>query len=231
MTAFKYFTLEYAHQGFGLVVVIDVLRAFTTAAHAFARGSEKILPVASVGEAFQLRKRIPGSLLMGEVDGIKPEGFDFGNSPAEISEMDLRGRTLIQRTSAGTQGILRAVNADRLFAASFVVAKATALQIQQKCPEVVSFIVTGESMGRDGDEDRACGEYIQSLIMCEGHDPRIFTHRVATSSVGQFFTLSENPYISDKDFELSIEADRFSFTLPIKREHDLWVMRAEKTIS
>jgi 2-phosphosulfolactate phosphatase len=123
------------------------------------------------------------------------------------------------------------VHADRLFAASFVVAKATALHIQQINPEVVSFIITGESMGRDGDEDRACGEYIQLLIMGEDQDPRIFSQRVATSSVGQFFKLSQNPYISDKDFDLSIEADRFSFSLPIMREEDLWVMRAEKAIS
>jgi 2-phosphosulfolactate phosphatase len=231
MTAFKYFILDDAHQAFGLVVVIDVLRAFTTAAHAFNCGSEKILPVARVEEAFQLRKRMAGSLIMGEVGGIKPVEFDFGNSPGEISGMDLRGRTLIQRTSAGTQGILRAENADRLFAASFVVARATALQIQQIAPEVVSFIVTGESQGRDGDEDRACGEYIQSLIMGEAHDPRVFTQRVASSSVGQFFRLSKNPYISATDFELSIEADRFAFSMPIKREQDLWVMRAEQTIS
>lgn len=213
----------------GLVVVIDVLRAFTTAAHAFDRGAKKILPVTSVEEAFQLRKRLPGSLIMGEVDGIKPEGFDFGNSPDEISAVDFRGRTLIQRTSAGTQGILRAVQADRLFAASFVVAKATATHIQQINPEVVSFVITGESMGRDGDEDRACGEYIQSLIVDEGHDPGIFTQRVANSSVGQFFKLSQSPYISVKDYDLSIEADRFSFYLPIEREQGLWVMRAEKT--
>jgi 2-phosphosulfolactate phosphatase len=231
MTVYKYHTLDNALMASGLVVVIDVLRAFTTAAHAFDRGAEKILPVASVEEAFQLRKGIPGSLIMGEVDGIRPEGFDFGNSPGEISGIDLRGRTLIQRTSAGTQGILRAIHADRLFAASFVVAKATAFQIQQISPEVVSFIVTGESLGRDGDEDRACGEYIQALINGEDHDPRIFTQRVVTSSVGQFFERSKNPYISDKDFELSIEADRFSFTLPIRREQDLWVMRAEKPIS
>jgi 2-phosphosulfolactate phosphatase len=230
MTAFKYFILDNAHQAVGLVVVIDVLRAFTTAAHAFDRGSEKILPVASVEEAFRLRKRIAGSLIMGEDGGIKPEGFDFGNSPGEISGKGLRGKTLIQRTSAGTQGILRAVHADHLFAASFVVAQATALQIKKIDPGVVSFIVTGESMGRDGDEDRACGEYIQSLIIGEGHDPRIFTQRVATSSVGQFFKFSRNPYISASDFTMSIEADRFSFTLPIKREQDLWVMRAEKTM-
>lgn len=228
MTVFKYHTLDEAQMASGLVIVIDVLRAFTTAAYAFERGAEKILPVARVEEAFQLSKRIPGSLIMGEVDGIKPEGFDFGNSPDEISAMNLSGRTLIQRTSAGTQGILRAVHADRLFAASFVVAKATANQIQHINPGVVSFIVTGESLGRDGDEDRTCGEYIQSLIVGEDHDPEIFTKRVATSSVGQFFKLSQNPYISVKDFDLSIEVNRFSFTLPIEHEQGLWVMRADR---
>jgi 2-phosphosulfolactate phosphatase len=45
----------------------------------------------------------------GEVNGLPPEGFDFGNSPTQVMKLDLRGRALVQRTSAGTQGIVRSV--------------------------------------------------------------------------------------------------------------------------
>jgi 2-phosphosulfolactate phosphatase len=160
---------------------------------------QKNPPRSEVEEAISAKEGDTWRINMGEVDGINRKVLILA-IPREISGIDLRGRTLIQRTSAGTQGILRAIHADRLFAASFVVAKATAFQIQQISPEVVSFIVTGESLGRDGDEDRACGEYIQALINGEDHDPRIFTQRVVTSSVGQFFERSKNPYISRQGF-------------------------------
>jgi 2-phosphosulfolactate phosphatase len=224
MTDFNYYSLEDADKATGFVVVVDVLRAFTTAAHAFNVGVEKILPVSGVEEAVQLRKRIPGSLIMGEVDGIKPVGFNFGNSPAAFCSIDLSGRTLIQRTSAGTQGIVRAVNANHLFAASFVVAKATAGEILCQKPAEVSFVITGESAARDGDEDRACAEYIQALVINELTDKSEYIERVGRSSAGRSFLDVRNKNILMNDFIMSIQADIFHFTLPVKREDSLWIM-------
>jgi 2-phosphosulfolactate phosphatase len=63
---------------------------------------------------------------MREVRGQAPPGFDFGNSPFEISDIDFGGKTIIQRTSAGTQGIVEAaIEAERLYAASLVTAEPT----------------------------------------------------------------------------------------------------------
>ena len=92
----------------GPVVVVDVIRAFTTAAYAFGAGAEAIYLVAGVDEALQFAAARPGVLAMGENHGRRPEGFDFPNSPAMVSRADLRGRTLVQRTSAGTQGVVGA---------------------------------------------------------------------------------------------------------------------------
>jgi 2-phosphosulfolactate phosphatase len=224
MTVFNFHPLDYAHLASGVVVVIDVLRAFTTAAHAFDAGVIRILPVAGVEEAIQLRESLPDSLIMGEVEGVKPEGFDFGNSPEQIRQQDLRGITLIQRTSAGTQGIVRAEQADFIFAASFVVAKATAEHIQQLDPLEVSLIITGKSMGRDGDEDRACGEYLQALIMGEKPAPEAFTRRAAHSTAGKGFLSDELQEEFGPDVTLSTQADRFNFSLPVLRQGKLWVM-------
>ena len=79
----------------GTVVIIDVYRAFTTAAVAFLQGAKKIVLVADVDEALALRERGVGCWCVGEVDGKRPEGFDFGNSPHELSKVDATGRTLI----------------------------------------------------------------------------------------------------------------------------------------
>jgi len=107
MTEVLYYPLAEAHFARGAVVVIDVLRAFTTAAFAFHSGAKEIYPAASVEDTMGLKARIPGALVMDEVDGYKPEGFDFSNSPADIQQADLHNRSLVQHTSAGTQGIIR----------------------------------------------------------------------------------------------------------------------------
>src|SRR5688572_24084000 len=90
----------------GPVVVIDVIRAFTTAAYAFGAGAEAIYLVATVEEALAFTHAHPHVLAMGEERGRRIEGFTFSNSPVEVSRADLRGRTLVQRTSAGTQGVV-----------------------------------------------------------------------------------------------------------------------------
>jgi 2-phosphosulfolactate phosphatase len=123
----RYTDLDGCGDAGGTVVVVDVLRAFTTAAHAFARGARDIVLVATVDEAFAWRERCPDVLVMGEVDGLVVPGFDLSNSPAEVATAAVvAGRRLVHRTSAGTQGVVRSLAAQRLVAASFVCAGATA---------------------------------------------------------------------------------------------------------
>ena len=224
MIEFKYYPLEKAHKAQGVAVVIDVLRAFTTAAFALNAGANLIYPVAGVEEAIQLRKKLPRSLIMGEENGSKPEGFDFGNSPVDISQADLSNVTLIQRTSAGTQGIVRVVNADLILAASFVVAKATADHIQMLRPPLVSFIITGESQGRDGDEDQACAEYIEALVKNSQPDPLAYIERVRCSDVGRIFLGGRNTNFQHQDLLMSIQVDLFPYLLKISRENNRLVM-------
>lgn len=225
MTQFFYYSLAEAHRAEGTVVVIDVLRAFTTAAFAFRQGASKILPVSGVEEALDLQGQISESLVMGEVDGVKPAAFDLSNSPAEVSQADLRDRILIQRTSAGTQGIVSARNATQLVAASFVVASATARAVREWQPETVSFIVTGENQERDGDEDLACGEFIQAILEDKSPHPDDFTRRVLDSSVGQFFLNDEITYLGREDMNLSMQVDSMDFFMPVTRNNGRLVMR------
>lgn len=224
MTEFNYYTLDDAHLARGVVVVIDVLRAFTTAAHAFDAGIVNIYPVAGVGEAILLRESMPGSLIMGEVDGEKPAEFDFGNSPCQFDGLDLHGCSVVQRTSAGTQGIIKASHVEHLFAASFVVANATAQKLSTLKPTEVSFIITGVLMGRDGDEDRACAEYIQALLAGENPQAELFSQRVYNSTAGKAFQAVNDGHELHKDLEMSILIDRFDFSMPIMNNGQLLVM-------
>jgi 2-phosphosulfolactate phosphatase len=114
------------------VVVIDVLRAFTTSAYAFAEGVSDIALVSSVEDAFNLRKRFPDALILGEVDGYPVEGFDLGNSPSVLIGSDLSGKRLIQRTSTGTQGVIRSSQASNILATGLCSISATVVLILLK---------------------------------------------------------------------------------------------------
>jgi 2-phosphosulfolactate phosphatase len=225
MPQYQYLSLAESHLACGTVIVIDVLRAFTTAAYAFNAGAEKIYAVGSVSDAFHYKESLLGALIMGEVNGYKPVGFDFDNSPLTLTKVNLGGKILIQRTSAGTQGLVHAVNAKELLAASFVVAKSTAEFIKRTDPDLISFIITGDSSGRDGDEDLACAEYIQALVDGEAVNPLIYTERVWTSSVGLSLKKEENHYLQVEDINLSIVANIFPFYMYVKREKGIIILR------
>ncbi len=214
----RYYDLAEAHLAEGVVIVIDVLRAFTTAAYAFQGGARKIFPVGEVAEALALRTQIPGSLVMGEEGGYRPEAFDLSNSPTEIRQMDLHGEVLIQRTSAGTQGLVRAKAAAHLLAASFVIARATADFVKNLSPHVVSIIITGASRNKHGADDRACGEYIAELL--RGHDPNPveFTKRVWDLFGGKGSLRNVPAHFGADDLDLSLQVNLFDFCLITHQE-------------
>src|ERR1700686_2509811 len=88
----------------GIVIVIDVIRAFTVAAYACAGGARRLWLVRSTDEAFALRQQETWALLAGEIAGRLIPGFDLNNSPSLMAATNVQGRTIIQRTGAGTQG-------------------------------------------------------------------------------------------------------------------------------
>jgi 2-phosphosulfolactate phosphatase len=86
-----------------MAVIIDVFRAFTTAAGALANGATKVIIVRDVEEALRLRAAGVRQLCMGQVGRRAPSGFDLGNSSFEASQADLDGRAIIQRTSVESE--------------------------------------------------------------------------------------------------------------------------------
>ena len=223
---FRYTNLETCHEATGLVIVIDVIRAFTNAAFAFGQGAEHILPVSSVEEALTLKRQIPNALACGEVGGLPPEGFDFGNSPTQTQLLDLCGRTIIQRTSAGTQGVTRSVRAEQMLAASFVVAGATARYVGQLAPETVSFVITGQTSSAGGDEDLACAEYLEACQRGQSPDAAPYLERVRHSRDAQQHFVPNQTLFPTSDIDLCTDLDRFDFAMPITREDGRFVMRA-----
>ena len=205
----NYATLADCHTATDLVVVVDVIRAFTTAAHVFDRGAVQIWPVADVDEAFALRREHADVVLMGEESGIEVDGFDVGNSPSRLDGVDFVGATVVQRTSAGTQGVARSRNADRMLVASFVCATATARAVRRLANTTVTFVVTGADDQRDGEEDRACGEYLAALVHGDRPDPGPYLHRVRASTAARNFLDASTPAFPMADLDLATQVDRF----------------------
>ncbi len=87
-------------------VVVDVLRATSTIAQALAAGYDRVLCAAEIGEAQALRAEIEDSVVGGERDAVRIEGFEVGASPREF--LEARASTLILSTTNGTRAILAA---------------------------------------------------------------------------------------------------------------------------
>jgi 2-phosphosulfolactate phosphatase len=221
---FKRTTLQNCHAATGTVVVIDVLRAFTTAAYAFAAGARDIVLVSTVEEAFALREHTRGALIMGEVGGLPVPGFDFGNSPSALIGLDLSGRRLIQRTSAGTQGVVHSTLAETLLAASLVCAGATIRYIRQNAPAAVTFVITGAIHDLDGEEDAACADYMIACLQGKQPDIRPFIERVYNANNSLKFVDPARPELPIADLERATEVDRFGFAMPVKRHDGLLIM-------
>ncbi len=220
----SYTTLETCHTATGAVVVIDVLRAFSVSAYALAGGAREIVLAGTVEEAVALREQFPGSLIMGEVDGLPCPQFDFNNSPTVLVAADLRRRRLIQRTSAGVQGVVRSTGADVLLAGSFVCAEATARYLLREQPESVTFVVTGVVYDRDGDEDTACADYLAALLYGRRPPLEPFLERVRRSISGRLFDGANPIAFPASDLDYCTQVDRFDFAMRVKRREGLLVM-------
>ncbi len=196
------------------VVVIDVLRSFSVAAYAFAAGASVIYPVETVSEALYLQAAMPEALTTGAVaGGDAAPGFDFGNSPTALQSADLAGRPLIQSTAAGVLGLTRFRHARALFAGSLLFARATAQALLEVNPDEVCFVITGEWVDRDGDEDVACADYLEALVNGADPDPAPYAARVRNSDFGRRFLAGTNPSLPASDLELCALADQFDFAL------------------
>ena len=204
-----------------VAVVVDVMRAFTVAAWAFAQGAEKIVLAESLDEALGLKARHPDWVAL--KDGPPMPGFDLVNSPGLLRSVDLGGRTVVQKTTAGTVGALAVKEASLVLCAGFVVAEATARLLGTRGCDRVTFVVTGED-GR-ADEDLACAQYI-ALRASEGAaDAGEFLRRAGESRAAAELVEGVRQGVHPDDVALCLELDRFPFAMVATLEDSLMVLR------
>ena len=220
--------IDGAGRATGVVAVIDVFRAFTSAAVALANGASRIVMVRSVEEALELRQAGLGQFCIGEVGGRAPEGFDFGNSPFEIASVDFQGKTVIQRTSAGTQGIVLASGrAERLYAASLVTADATVRAILSGSPESITLVAMGGEGVRRTDEDELCAMHLRNRIEGRPGDPDAVRRLILAGGEVPRFHDPTRPYLHPEDVDIALDVNRYDFAVRVEIEEGHPVARME----
>jgi len=207
-----------AYKAKGLTVVIDVLRAFTTACFIIGNEAKEIIAIANLKLAYQLKQQHPSWLLIGERMGVKQTGFDFGNSPLEIENVSFKNKTVILTTSLGTQAINLVSQASEIITGAFVNVQAVINYIKKKNPQHVSLVCTDAEF--KDDEDIMLAKYIQGQLKNNPLDfNQIKKHLHNLPQLKQFLA---HPLSSTypQDFRLALELDRFDFILKAERNNN-----------
>jgi 2-phosphosulfolactate phosphatase len=204
--------VEGAREARGLAVVIDVLRSFTVSAYALAGGARECRLVTTTDEARALAAVTPGAVICAEEEGLPVQGIAISNSPTQIHRTDLKGRILVQRSSAGTPVAASVRAGVDIFAASLVVARATVQACLLRRPTTLTLIASA-----DYPEDHACAHYIEAVIRGETPDIEDLLQPLKKSERYALLKSGAWPGFPPTDLELALDPDRFGFAMPVTR--------------
>jgi 2-phosphosulfolactate phosphatase len=220
--------MEGARQATGSVVIIDVYRAFTTAAVAFQTGAARLILVETPQKALNLRREGLCDLCFGEVGGIKVSGFDFGNSPYELSRASVKGKTLAQSTSAGTKGVMAARANRTIYVSALVNATATARAILAAEPDEVSLVAMGTGGINRSEEDELCALYLRNLLRGQPSDPSAIRAMLLSSCDSYKFEDPAQPHFDPRDRDIALNVDSSPLVITIQKDDHLMIATSHK---
>lgn len=150
----------------GTAVVMDVLRATTVIVQALAHGAERVIPCSEVDEARKIAASLPAgtAVLGGERLGLRIDGFDLGNSPAEYTAKTVGNKTLVFTTTNGTRALERAFDARRVLVGAFVNLSAVVRVLTEETGPV--HLVCAGTNRKITREDVLCAGHV-SVRLCE----------------------------------------------------------------
>ena len=219
--------IEGVRRANGVIVVIDVFRAFTVTPLLFHLGAQKAIFVNEPEEALLLKSHDPDMVLAGEVNEQLIPGFDLGNSPSEVlhkREGLLAGKVVVQRTTAGVTGVLGAVSkAEEVILGSYVMAKAISRYIlsQDPLPEVVTLVAMGRRGMNRAPEDEGCADYVEHLLTGSPYDHLRALKTIIFNETAQKFIRRDKAYLPPEDPLLCLQRDLFNFVLIARKENGL----------
>jgi 2-phosphosulfolactate phosphatase len=148
------------------VVAIDVIRATTTAVTVAARRG-RCFPVPTLEAAQALAGRLENPLLVGELHGVQPDGFDLNNSPAELALHQDYSRPVVLLSSSGTKLIHEAAGCEAVYLACFRNHSAVAAYLAERYAKVA--LLGAGSLGQFREEDQMCCAWMAAQLMRAGY--------------------------------------------------------------
>jgi 2-phosphosulfolactate phosphatase len=150
------------------VVAVDVIRATTTAITAVSMG-RKCFPAPTIEAAVSIAAQLENPLLVGELGGNKPYGFDMNNSPAELAARTDISRPMVLLTTSGTKLICDAKTADAVYLACFRNYGAIARHLIGRHPRIA--LLGAATRGEFREEDQLCCAWIAAELFKAGYKP------------------------------------------------------------
>ena len=168
---------------------------------------------------------------MGEDGGRRPERFDLPNSPVAASLADLDGRVVVQRTSAGTQGVVRADAATRLFVSSLVCAPAPPRP--PPGPGAPTYVITGrrhDVADRHGEDDQLTAELIERARTGVPLDAERTAAAIEASPEAARTLAVGEGHVHPDDIAYAVDVDRFDLAMEVERRDGGLCLRPVRSI-
>ncbi|MDQ3767257.1 MAG: 2-phosphosulfolactate phosphatase [Actinomycetota bacterium] len=163
---FEHLGAEYAKDN--TIVAVDVIRSTTTAVTAVA-GGRSCFPVPSIEAAVPLAASLDRPLLVGELGGHMPFGFDMNNSPARLAAFPDTSRPVILLSTSGTRLLHEARSAENVYVACL---RNFSAQVQRICNHHTTVVLMGAATrGEFREEDEMCCAWMAELLVAEGYRP------------------------------------------------------------
>jgi 2-phosphosulfolactate phosphatase len=145
---------------------VDILRATTTICAALHHGATAVTPCATIDDARATAAAIPGSVLAGERDGVRIEGFALGNSPRDMTPRAVQDRVVVLCTTNGTALLRAAGRASSAYAMAAVNFSVSVLRAQIHLAETGDLLVA--CAGREGafglDDAYTAGRFLRAVL-------------------------------------------------------------------
>ncbi|MBA3349533.1 MAG: 2-phosphosulfolactate phosphatase [Actinobacteria bacterium] len=150
------------------IVAVDVIRSTTTAVTAVATG-RRCFPVPSLEAAVPLAARLDRPLLVGELGGYMPFGFDMNNSPVRLAAFPDTSRPVILLSTSGTKLLHEARAAEKVYVACL---RNFSAQVRRICEHHTTVVLMGAgTRGEFREEDELCCAWMAELLIAEGFRP------------------------------------------------------------
>ncbi|MCX8079979.1 MAG: 2-phosphosulfolactate phosphatase [Bacteroidia bacterium] len=179
-----------------VVVVADILRATSAIVTAIYHGAEKIIPVRTVQEALEWKKK--GYLAAAERDGLVAEGFELGNSPFGYMKPEIEGKTIVLTTTNGTKAIMAAKDCKGVYAGAFLNLEVLSEHLI-KLKEDVLVLCAGWKDKFNLEDSLFAGALTEKLVenggyktICDSAIASVYLYRMAEHNMMNFLEVSSH---------------------------------------